>query len=73
MSECSFGSRADLDRLHEGPVPSWIQPGEGVTVTCTNGPSKSGVVRFVGPVQFASGAWVGVELDQPEGKQRLWE
>ena len=68
MSECSFGSRADLDRLLEGPVPSWVQDGEGVTVTSTSGPSKTGMVRFIGPVLFAPGNWVGVELDQPEGE-----
>ena len=51
-------------------MPGWVQEGEGVTVTSTTGPSKTGVVRFVGPVTFAPGNWVGVELDQPEG--RLW-
>ncbi|XP_059167567.1 kinesin-like protein KIF13A isoform X3 [Physella acuta] len=68
MSECSFGSRADLDRLHEGPVPTWIQDGENVTVTSSRGFPKTGIIRFVGTVQFANGVWVGVELDQPEGK-----
>lgn len=68
MSECSFGSRADLDRLHEGPVPTWVQDGEHVTVTSSRGFSKSGTIKFVGNVQFANGTWVGVELDQPEGK-----
>lgn len=68
MSECSFGSRADLDRLLDGPVPAWVVEGEGVTATSSSGPSKSGVVRFVGPVLFAPGNWVGVELDHPEGE-----
>ncbi|XP_050389861.2 centrosome-associated protein 350 [Patella vulgata] len=69
MSECSFGSRADLDRLMDIPVPSWIQEGEGVTVTSSRGTvPKSGLVRFVGQVDFAAGNWIGVELDQPEGK-----
>lgn len=68
MSECSFGSRADLDRLHEGPVASWIQDGETVTVTSSRGFPKTGTIHFVGSVVFAPGVWVGVELDQPEGK-----
>jgi dynactin complex subunit len=29
---------------------------------------KAGVVRFVGTVEFAPGTWVGVELDEPEGR-----
>ena len=29
---------------------------------------KPGVVRFMGPTQFAPGDWVGVELDTAEGK-----
>ncbi|XP_032240809.1 CAP-Gly domain-containing linker protein 3 isoform X2 [Nematostella vectensis] len=32
------------------------------------GGTKSGVLRFCGRTEFASGEWVGVELDQPVGK-----
>lgn len=68
MSVCSFGSRADLDRLSEVPLPSWIQVGESVLVTSSKSATKmTGVVQFVGNVEFASGPWVGVELDLPEG------
>ena len=68
MSVCSFGSRADLDRLQEVPVPSWIQVGESVIVTSSRTSSKmTGVVQFIGNVEFAHGPWVGVELDLPEG------
>ena len=67
-STCSFGSRADLDRLQEVPVPSWVQIGESVMVhSSRGGGSKTGVVQFVGNVEFAAGPWVGVELDLPEG------
>ncbi|KAL5013425.1 hypothetical protein ScPMuIL_007695, partial [Solemya velum] len=67
-SVCSFGSRADLDRIQDGPVPSWVQLGESVIVMSSRGPLKNGVVQFVGNVEFASGSWVGVELDLREGK-----
>ncbi|KAM6959494.1 CAP-Gly domain-containing linker protein 3 [Aplochiton taeniatus] len=29
---------------------------------------KSGTLRFCGTTEFASGQWIGVELDEPEGK-----
>uniref|UniRef100_A0A3P8ZRB0 Kinesin family member 13Bb n=1 Tax=Esox lucius TaxID=8010 RepID=A0A3P8ZRB0_ESOLU len=45
-------------------VPDWLTEGEFVTV----GTNKSGVVRYVGPTDFAEGTWVGVELDLPAGK-----
>ncbi len=68
MSICSFGSRADLNRLGEGPVPSWIVVDEHVVVLSSRGGSKTGVVKFIGQTEFASGNWVGVALDTPDGK-----
>eukprot|EP00123_Amoebidium_parasiticum_P018244 comp24146_c2_seq1/m.43922 comp24146_c2_seq1/g.43922 ORF comp24146_c2_seq1/g.43922 comp24146_c2_seq1/m.43922 type:complete len:698 (-) comp24146_c2_seq1:1517-3610(-) len=32
------------------------------------GGSKRGILRFLGPTQFADGIWAGVELDEPAGK-----
>lgn len=31
-------------------------------------PFQTGTLRFCGTTEFASGQWVGVELDEPEGK-----
>ena len=66
-SVCSFGSRADLHRLSEVPMPAWVHVGEVVTVAVSQGGTRSGHIQFVGQTEFASGVWVGVELDTPDG------
>lgn len=52
------------DSEEPAEIPDWLKEGEYVTV----GTSKSGIVRYVGPTDFAEGIWVGVELDVPAGK-----
>lgn len=48
----------------ETPLPDWIVVGESVLVRPY---SYSGVIAYVGPTEFASGIWIGVELDAPTG------
>ncbi|XP_076246434.1 kinesin-like protein KIF13A isoform X5 [Calliopsis andreniformis] len=60
----AFGSRHDLSRV-ETPLPDWVVVGESVLVRPY---SYSGVIAYVGPTEFASGTWIGVELDAPTGK-----
>ncbi|XP_076398158.1 kinesin-like protein KIF13A isoform X3 [Megachile rotundata] len=60
----TFGSRHDLSRV-ETPLPDWVIVGESVLVRPY---SYSGVIAYVGPTEFASGTWIGVELDAPTGK-----
>nr|XP_012228437.1 PREDICTED: kinesin-like protein KIF13A isoform X2 [Linepithema humile] len=60
----AFGSRHDLTRV-EAPVPDWVVVGESVLVRPY---SYSGVIAYVGLTEFASGNWIGVELDAPTGK-----
>ncbi|KAJ1555521.1 hypothetical protein HK405_001066 [Cladochytrium tenue] len=44
-----------------------VAPGARVEVV-SNGVLTAGTVRFVGPTSFATGTWVGIELDLSNGK-----
>lgn len=44
-------------------APEIIAIGQRVTTL-----GKTGVVRFVGTTEFSPGQWIGIELDQPTGK-----
>lgn len=46
-------------------VSGWLKVGESVQIRPSN---NSGVVAYVGRTEFASGTWVGVELDTSQGK-----
>ncbi|XP_067393709.1 kinesin-like protein KIF13A isoform X4 [Emydura macquarii macquarii] len=53
---------ASEDQAHV--LPSWVAVGEQVCV----GNNKTGTVRYIGPVDFSAGIWVGVELSIQLGK-----
>ncbi|XP_031784044.1 kinesin-like protein KIF13A isoform X10 [Nasonia vitripennis] len=58
-----YGSITDLAKIEN--LPDWVSIGESVLVRPY---SYSGIIAYVGPTEFASGSWIGVELDAPTGK-----
>ncbi|RWS12240.1 Kinesin-like protein KIF13A [Dinothrombium tinctorium] len=68
----SYGSRTDFVSVGDNSVnnsstqlPEWLTIGESVRISPDY---KTGVVAFIGTTHFASGVWVGVALDSPQGK-----
>ncbi|XP_073985612.1 kinesin heavy chain 73 isoform X1 [Rhodnius prolixus] len=51
--------------IKETPIPEWVCLGESVQIRPYN---STGVIAYIGPTEFASGTWVGVDLDAPYGK-----
>ena len=45
-------------------LPPWMVCGESVILRQSN---YSGIIAFIGATEFATGLWVGVELDAPLG------
>jgi tubulin-folding cofactor B len=53
----------------EGVLPEGLEVGRRCEVeSAEKGSGMRGEVRFVGPTTFGQGTWVGVELDEPSGK-----
>jgi len=46
-------------------LPEWMAKGESVRLKQTN---HSGKIAFIGPTEFATGIWIGIELDSAIGK-----
>ncbi|KAF8738721.1 hypothetical protein RHS02_05417, partial [Rhizoctonia solani] len=67
-----FADSAQAPEIHVYTASPEIKPGARCKVeTEGDGDIKRGVVRFVGPTKFGkegSGDWVGVEYDEPVGK-----
>jgi len=67
--------RDSLDKLNcldegfnnsdKSALPDWIKIGESIQIRPSN---NSGTIAYIGNTEFASGLWVGVELDTSQGK-----
>ncbi|XP_035209523.1 kinesin-like protein KIF13A isoform X3 [Stegodyphus dumicola] len=64
-SQGSSDGEISRDTPIDMKLPAWLTVGESVMISPYN---KTGVVAYLGPTNFASGPWAGVELDTPTGK-----
>ena len=59
--------KEEMQRKEEEKAKS-ISVGSRCQVTRSGVPARKGVVRFVGNTEFAAGWWIGVQYDEPFGK-----
>lgn len=59
-----FGDAKSTTASTSVDLPQSIKPG----VRCQVEGGRRGTIRYAGPTEFAAGAWVGVEYDEPVGK-----
>ena len=49
-------------------IPDWLIENSHVIVSTNSVMNKRGFVRYIGLTKFAQGIWIGVELEEPHGK-----
>lgn len=72
----AFKRRHQMGRFSDGqssmsieePMPEHVKVGERCEVSGSEELKRRGVVRYVGQPEFSLGYWVGVEYDEPMGK-----
>ncbi|UYV69631.1 CLIP1 [Cordylochernes scorpioides] len=69
FSKTSKLAREPLNPFNNGAKTSsqQLQLGKKVSLQTSTGP-KIGLLRYLGPTEFAAGEWAGIELDEPKGK-----
>jgi len=56
------------DELKEEELAESLKVGDRVEVRTAGNPVRRGQLKYVGKVHFKPGAWVGVQYDEPMGK-----
>ena len=67
-TSCASSSTAASTIDFTTKLPEWMTIGEHVLLRKSN---YSGTIAFIGTIDFASGVWIGVELDAPVGKNEF--
>jgi kinesin family protein 13 len=61
-------SKKISDFIEEEELPEWLVMNAQVIVSTNSVTNKPGFIRYIGGTKFASGTWIGVELEQAQGK-----
>ena len=64
-TSCTSSNNAASTNELATNLPEWMIEGERILLRKSN---LSGTIAYVGPIEFASGTWIGIELDVPVGK-----
>lgn len=56
------------EEAKETELAESLKPGERCEVAVPGNPIRRGEVKFVGKVHFKDGIWVGIQYDEPLGK-----
>jgi len=66
--ETNFRRSASPQLQQQQQQQEYIPIGSRVIVASSVGETKTGILRYMGPVAFAEGEWAGIELFHPLGK-----
>ena len=64
-TSCTSSNNAASTSEFVTNLPDWMTVGEHILLRKSN---LSGTIAYIGPIDFASGMWIGIELDAPVGK-----
>ena len=65
-TSCTSSNNAASTNELATTLPEWMIEGERILLRKSN---LSGTIAYIGPIEFASGTWIGIELDVPVGKE----